>query len=270
MLVTVSPGSPICSSLCLRSCTRGAALNGSTDWLGTATGDRWQSAAPAGYVFPFGVPLLGTVSSSTIPLQSLHAYSRDALATGVHGRRSVLLPARATPQQLLLGSYNSAAIRTLAVSTDQHRRRTEALQEFSAWYCLNMPMLGVLRPPQHALPEEILVYYQLHWLPRHGETLLQGQLWAVPSTLENNCSLSIAFVYAGRTGLYSSEACTGNPMHSRALTEFKKGYARRLPDYGCAPILPLPNIRTLHRDVPNTLTLHLYPSYNTRNLLAYF
>lgn len=145
------------------------------------------------------------------------------------------VPVRASLQQLLQASYGSAQTRLLAVSQEHQRRRMTAYDEFSTWYALNIPQLGVTRLPWQALPEEIMVYYQQHWLQCHGDTYLQGRCWAAPTTLENNCSLlSVHFEHAGRTGPYSSETSTGNPMKGRDMQEFKEGYSRLLRNLGYA------------------------------------
>lgn len=169
-------------------------------------------------------------------LQSFHfSFSPGSIKAGQRGHTTAPLPSRATHQQLLLGSYGTALVRSRAAAPETQRSWYVAYQELSTWYLLNMPAMGKLCHPLAALPEEIMLYYDLHWLPSHGETLLEGKLFAASSSLENNCSLlSTAFEHAGRTGPYSIETCTGNPMQSRALREYKEGYSSLLRSHGYA------------------------------------
>jgi len=121
--------------------------------------------------------------------------------------------AEAAQQELVLGSWGAASISYGAVSYTHQRNRAAAFEEYAEWHNSRMPALGVARPATCALPEELVLYHQTHWIKQHGETVLQGQVYPAPSSLANNFSLLASmFDMLGRTGAYSAEsqvsACT--------------------------------------------------------------
>lgn len=92
-----------------------------------------------------------------------------------------------------------------------------------------------MRNALQASPEELVVYHQVHWVPRHGETLLATGVFPAPNSLEGNFSLlSGMFEVAGRTGPYSAELGIGNPVQSRPVRDYKEGYARWATSVGYA------------------------------------
>lgn len=197
-------------------------------------------------------------------------YHQAAHATfqGATGRLLEALPLQITPQVaqkvLIAGSLGAASISYGAVTHQYQRRKAAAFQEFAAWYTTMMQALGIPRSPYAALPEDLVLYHQQHWIPVHGETMLAGKLWPAPGSLTSNFSmLSAIFEARGRTGLHSSETqvrlqgahgrpCagkgaeegqltpflaalqTGNPVKSKVVADYKEGYARYLTALGYA------------------------------------
>lgn len=109
---------------------------------------------------------------------------------------------RISPQSLALeyyqglqqGAATSAAYRKVATNA----AGSKAWAEFSQWMAARASILG--RGPWDATPQDLVVYMETHWLPRHGELMLSDQqLHASPGYVRGILShLSSIYKLAGK------------------------------------------------------------------------
>jgi hypothetical protein len=87
---------------------------------------------------------------------------------------------------------------------------------------------------------DVLGYLELEFLPKHGKTLVNGELMPASSTARVHISgLEKAFSDLGRTGPWSNETRTGNPCNSVDIGDWRIAYGRDLEDAGVEAGKPL-------------------------------
>lgn len=109
------------------------------------------------------------------------------------------LTAAAVAAEYLQGLQQGASTAAAAVKPSTHTAAARAWAEFSSWMEARQAVTG--RGPWQAVPQDVQVYFEMHWLQRHGELLLSdGQLHASPGYLQSTLShLSTIFTRAGMT-----------------------------------------------------------------------
>ncbi|KAL4448042.1 hypothetical protein ABPG75_005261 [Micractinium tetrahymenae] len=85
-------------------------------------------------------------------------------------------------------------------------------------------------------PEDVAVFFESHWLPKHGSSLLEdGAVHAAPSYLASTVShLRGFFKRLGRDGQFSHATQTGNPCCDDLITKLTSTYHQQCWQQGYA------------------------------------
>ena len=128
-------------------------------------------------------------------------------------------------EALFTAGLDAAAIKAMASITPENRqRRTQLAQELSQF----LQMLPHQPSLTHCSPEELLVYLEQQYIPRHAGTILaNGQLMVAPSTISNVVShLRMIFKEVGRGQLWHDSGRHGNPACAFQLQQWQQGHAK--------------------------------------------
>ncbi|KAL4439968.1 hypothetical protein ABPG75_002969 [Micractinium tetrahymenae] len=89
---------------------------------------------------------------------------------------------------------------------------------------------------QTCTPEDVAVFFESHWLPKHGSSLLEdGAVHAAPSYLASTVShLRGFFKRLGRDGQFSHATQTGNPCCDDLITKLTSTYHQQCWQQGYA------------------------------------
>lgn len=122
----------------------------------------------------------------------------------------------------LLGLSQAHSLQEKSVAAKTLQQRHRNARELADW--LQSTNLG--RTLHNCLPEDIMVYLTMHWLPAHaGTTTKTGHRLSAPGSLSAvKSSLSTELEQLGRTGEWDASILKGNPMHSNQLRRMAKGY----------------------------------------------
>ncbi len=172
--------------------------------------------------------------------------NQPLLGQECYGGGGIPLPVRGVTSA---SEYDSALASGLAIAGDAWAPRTTAARdrawrEFTGWVQASRLQSG--SGLFAVSPNDVIVYFQAHWLPTHGAhgTLsLGGQRSVVPGYLDGTLShLSTMFICIGRTQPWASlsDLSRCNPIASRVLQHFRLGYRRRCADAGYEPVAAVP------------------------------
>ena len=128
---------------------------------------------------------------------------------------------------------SAAEVMTHANEPATNHAREKLGKEFSAWLHVLPP--GYATDLQGAGPEDLLVFMDYQWLPRHAGSKLPGFEAPVASPQGVACALShmsTLFKRIGRIGAYNDATGSGNPCESPIILLYKQGYRRKLWEAG--------------------------------------
>ena len=151
------------------------------------------------------LPLLGGSSPGLMgPLGQL-AYLQHAFPQMRPMDSQPAVAAQQAAQEYMAGVQSGGAVSSRARESETQRRKAATWAEFQGWYDRIQAGLGGMQRAVEAAPVDLIAFAERRWLPQHGETLLQGQIYAAPSSLEAMFSqLSSVFEMAGRVGPYGT------------------------------------------------------------------
>ena len=124
-------------------------------------------------------------------------------------------------------------------SNAQERSQFVVVQELQTFLaCLPASQA---RKVHTATPEDIVVFFEVHYLAAHGRTQVSdGSVMPAFSTVSNALSaLTNHFALLGRTGEWSPP-CTGNPCQATYVRQWRVSYERFLWGEDVAPIAAAP------------------------------
>ena len=165
-------------------------------------------------------------SEGKLPLRAFSdtsTYSR-AVRAGSHSSSLQLISPSASRQQnsVMNRGLDAAAATALASITPQNQQRRSQLAQELSVFLQQLPWQSDL---QTCTPEELLVYLQLEYLPKHaGSRLPDGAVIAAPSTIATIIShLRMIFKTVGRGDIWEAEEAHGNPACSHQIKQWQQG-----------------------------------------------
>ena len=125
-------------------------------------------------------------------------------------------------EQLMNRGLDAAAATALASITPQNQQRRMQLAQELSLFLQQLPWQSDL---QTCTPEELLVYLQLEYLPKHaGSRLPNGAVIAAPSTIATIIShLRMIFKTVGHGDIWQAEEAHGNPACSHQIKQWQQG-----------------------------------------------
>lgn len=120
---------------------------------------------------------------------------------------------------------DAAANTAMAGINSQNRQRRGQLQQELSQHLHSLPYGTTMA---NCSPEDLLVFMQAVYIPRHAGTILpDGECIAAPSSIKNTLShLRMAFKEVGRGNIWDSSATAGNPAASHQLHQWCTGHEK--------------------------------------------
>lgn len=156
---------------------------------------------------------------------------------------------------LALGGARAEARRT----TSAGRAELACVGEFCAW--LSALPLAWGRNAATAVPEDVVVFFETHWVAAHGRTYVGDATRPVASASGVKGALlhlEHYFTAIGRVGNWDPASLTGNPCRSAYVTNWRLGYRTEQWQAGVRPVAATPasdhQIGLMTRRLPSSPT----------------
>ena len=140
-------------------------------------------------------------------------------------------------QGLTRGGARAEARRTAGAG----RSELVAVAEFSAWLAALPPWWG--RSAATAVPEDVVAYFECHWVTRHGRTYVGDSTDPVASASGVKGALlhlEHYFSALGRVGDWNPATLTGKPCRSHYVVNWRHGYKQEQLRAGVRPVAATP------------------------------
>ena len=165
-------------------------------------------------------------SDNSMPLQAPIIPDYQQIYAAKFSQLAHHVPEQLTPvaaAELYDSGLDAAAATAMASITPQNRQRRSQLQQELNQHLQSLPYGRTLA---NCTPEDLLVYMQKVYLPRHaGSMLPSGECIAAPSTISNVLShLRMMFKELGRGSQWIDTTRVGNPAASHQLSQWCTGH----------------------------------------------